>query len=124
MVDEGLRPQEKEAAKAEWEKATAAANLADKTYKRINALFQDGLVSKERHDEALAQMLATRDQEQAARQVYDLALAGSREQQKTIASAESSEAGAEVREVASLADNIELKAPHSGQVDKIVLVAG
>lgn len=124
MVDEGLRPQEKEAAKAEWEKAVSAANLADKTYKRINALFQDGLVSRERHDEALAQMLATRDQAQAAKQVYDLALAGSRTQQKTIAGAESSEAGAEVREAASLAANIELRAPHAGQVDKVMLVAG
>lgn len=124
MVDEGLRPEEKEAAKAEWERAAAEANFADKTYNRLAALFKDGLVSRERYDEARAKMLASRDQAEAARQVYELAMSGSRAQQKTIASAESQEAAAEVREVASLADNIELKAPHDGQVDKVVLVSG
>lgn len=124
MVDEGLRPEEKDAARAEWERAESAAELASKTYNRIAALFGDGLVSRERYDEARAQMQASRDQATAAREVYDLALAGSREQQKTMASAESSEAAAQVREVSSLADNIELKAPRDGQVDKIVLVPG
>lgn len=124
MVDEGLRPQEKEAARAEWEKAVAAATLAEKTWRRIDALFKDGLVSKERHDEARAQMLAASDQATAAKQVYDLAMIGAREQQKTVAGAESSEAASEVREVSSLAENIELRAPHAGQVDKVVLVSG
>lgn len=124
MVDEGLRPEEKKAAKAEWERALAAANLADKTYNRLAALFKDGLVSRERYDEARAKMLATRDQAEAAKQVYELAMSGSRAQQKTIASAESREAAAEVREAASLADNVELKAPSDGQVDKVVLVGG
>lgn len=96
MVDEGLRPQEKKVAQAEWERALAGVNLALKTYDRIAALFKDGLVSRERYDEAHAKMLATSDQAQVAKQVYDLALLGSREQQKTVASAETSEAEAGV----------------------------
>ena len=124
MVEEGLRPQEKEAARAEWEKAEAAATLAAETYRRIAALFKDGLVSRERYDEARAKMRATSDQAEAARQAYDLAMIGSRSQEKAMAEAESGEAAAEVAEAASLAANIELKAPHDGQVDKIVLVAG
>lgn len=124
MVDEGPRPQERAAAKAEWDRALSAANLAEKTYRRIAALFGDGLVSRERYDEARAQMLAAKDEALAAGQKYDLAMIGARRQQKTIAGAESGEAAAEVREVASLAANIELKAPHSGQVDKVVLTAG
>lgn len=124
MVDEGLRPQEKEAARAEWERARAAADLDRKTYERIAALFRDGLVSRERFDEARARMLASADQAAAARQVFDLAQAGSRPQQKAAASAETSEAAAAVSEVASLAANRELTAPHAGQVDKVVLVEG
>ena len=124
MVDEGPRPQEKEAAKAEWERAQAAADLDRKTYDRIAALFKDGLVSRERFDEARARMLASADQAAAAKQVYDLAQAGSRAQQKTMAGAQASEAAAAVSEVASLADNVELTAPHAGQVDKVVLVSG
>ena len=124
MVDEGPRPQEKKAAKAEWDRALSAANLAEKTYRRIAALFGDGLVSRERYDEARARMLASRDQALAAKQAYEISMIGARRQQKTIAGAESGEAAAEVREVSALADNIELRAPHSGQVDKIVLVSG
>ncbi|MBD5646219.1 MAG: HlyD family efflux transporter periplasmic adaptor subunit [Desulfovibrio sp.] len=124
MVDEGLRPQEKEAARAEWERAQAAADLDRKTYDRIAALFKDGLVSRERFDEARARMLASADQAAASRQVFDLAQAGSRPQQKEAAGAETSEAAAAVSEVASLADNRALTAPRAGQVDKVVLVAG
>lgn len=124
MVDEGLRPQEKEAARAEWERAQAAADLDRKTFDRIAALFRDGLVSRERFDEARARMLASADQATAARQVYDLAMSGSRAQQKTMAGAQTSEAAAVVSEVASLADNMELRAPHAGQVDTVVLVPG
>ena len=124
MVDEGLRPQEKEAARAEWERAQAAADLDRKTYDRIAALFRDGLVSRERFDEARARMLASADQAAAAKQAYDLAQAGSRAQQKVMAGAQTSEAAAAVSEVASLADNVELTAPHAGEVDKVVLVSG
>ncbi|MDE5880016.1 MAG: efflux RND transporter periplasmic adaptor subunit, partial [Desulfovibrio sp.] len=124
MVDEGLRPEEKEAARAEWERARAAADLDRKTYDRIAALFGDGLVSRERYDEARARMLASADQAEAARQVYDLARAGSRAQQKTMAGAQTSEAAAAVSEVASLAENIELRAPHAGEVEQVVLVSG
>lgn len=124
MVDEGLRPEEKEAARAEWERARAAADLDRKTYDRIAALFRDGLVSRERFDEARARMLASADQAQAARQVFELAEAGSRAQQKVAAGAQAEEAAAAVSEVASLAGNRALTAPHAGQVDKVVLVEG
>ena len=124
MVDEGLRPEEKEAARAEWERAQAAADLDRRTFDRIAALFKDGLVSRERFDEARARMLASADQATAAKEVYDLAMSGSRAQQKTMAGAQTSEAAAAVSEVASLADNIELRAPHAGQVDTVVLVPG
>lgn len=124
LVNEGLRPEAKEAAKAEWERAEAGAELAAKTFRRIAALFKDGLVSREKYDEAQAQMLASRDQALAARETYDLAVLGAREQEKAIAKAESGEAAAEVSEVSSLADNLNLTTPRAGQVDKVVLVPG
>lgn len=124
MVYEGLRPQEKEAARAEWERAAAVADLDRKTYARIAALFRDGLVSRERYDQARAQMLASGDQATSAREGYNLARAGARSQQKTIASAETSEAEADLNAATSLADNMELTAPHAGEVDKVILVSG
>lgn len=124
LVEEGARPQEKEAARAEWERAAAAADLAMKTWRRILALYREGLVSRQRHDEARAAMLATSNQATAARQVYDIAVIGSRRQEKSAAGDRSSEAEAGVEEVASLAVDRELMAPHDGQVDKVILVGG
>lgn len=124
LVDAGARPQEKEEARAEWEKASAAADLALKTWRRISALYKDGLISKQKHDEATADMLATANQAKAARQQYDIALTGSREQEKMAAKDQSQAAEAGVEQVAALAAERELEAPHAGQVDKIVLVEG
>lgn len=124
LVDEGVRPQEKLAAQAEWERAKAAAELADKTYRRIANLYRDKLVSKQRYDEVRADMLATANQARAARQAYDIALIGAREQEKAAARDKSGAAAAEVDEAASLAIDRELFAPHPGQVDKVILVEG
>ena len=124
LVDEGSRPQEKLAARAEWEKATAAAELANKTYQRIAHLYRDKLVSRQRYDEVRADMLATANQAKAAKQAYDIAMIGAREQEKSVARDKSEGAAAGVDEVESLAVDRELTAPHSGQVDKIILVAG
>lgn len=124
LVYEGARPQEKEGARAEWERANAEAILADKTWRRINALYKDGLVSRQRYDEALAKMRASASQATALKQIYDIAMIGARRQQKAEAKDMSREAAAGVAEVSSMADNCVLVAPQSGQVDKVVLVEG
>lgn len=124
LVDEGARPQEKRAAKAEWQRAAAGAELADKTYRRIAALYRDGLVSTQRYDEARAQWLTTSRQAEAARQAYDIAEIGSRSQEKSAAGDMSAEAAAGVAEVASLTADSTLRAPVDAQVDKVVLTEG
>ena len=55
LVNEGARPQEIRAAKAQKDQAQAGFELARKTYNRIHALYKDGLISKQKYDEALAQ---------------------------------------------------------------------
>lgn len=80
LVDEGARPQEKLAAKAEWESREAAARLARKTLDRIAALHADGLVANQKYDETRAQWIMADQQAKAARQAYEIALAGSRQQ--------------------------------------------
>lgn len=124
LVDEGARPQEKKAARAEWERARAAADLAGKTYRRISALYRDGLVSAQRYDEVRAEWIAADQQALAARQQYDIAETGSRGQEKSAAADVSSEAGAGVEGVASLAADRVLYAPLDAQVDKVILVEG
>lgn len=124
LIDAGARSQEKEAARAEWERATADAVLARKTYERIAALYRDGLVSAERYDEARAAMIAAGQLAEAVRDRYAIAETGSRPQEKEAAADESAEAKAGVREVAALTADHVLAAPVDAQVDTVVLMEG
>src|SRR5712691_3165246 len=51
LLDGGMRQEEVRVAQANWERSVSAANLADTTYKRVNALYKEGLVSQQRNDE-------------------------------------------------------------------------
>ena len=66
LVDVGARPEEILAARAMWNKATAGAELADKTYRRLNALYAEGLISRQRNDEAQANYTAALETARAA----------------------------------------------------------
>lgn len=124
LVDEGARPQEKQAAKAQWERAQAGADLALKTYNRISALYRDGLVSKQKYDEVQTNWLASKRQAEAAKQVYEIAEIGARVQEKSAASDLAAGAQAGVKQVESLTQDKVLTAPVAAQVDKIILVEG
>ncbi len=124
LVDEGARPQEKEAAKAQWERAQAAADLALKTYNRISALYKDGLVSKQKYDEVQTNWKAASQQANAAKQQYEIALIGAREQEKSAVSDLTAEAQAGVKQVESLTADKTLYAPIGAEVDKVILIEG
>lgn len=124
LIDEGPRSQEKDALRAEWERARAGATLAEKTYARLEGLYREGLISPERHDEAYASMMAARQAAVAAREQYDMALAGARAQEKAGAADVSAGAAAGVEAVEALTIDRVLYAPRDGQVDRVLLVEG
>lgn len=124
MVDEGARPQEKAAAKAQWERAEAAAILAEKTYKRIAALYKDGLVSAQKFDEVKAQRTAAAQQALAAKNLYEMAEIGARVQEKQAVSDLTTQAAEGVKEVESLTKDKVLVAPLEAEVDHVILVEG
>jgi len=124
LVDVGARPEEILAARAMWNKATSGAELADKTYRRLNALYKEGLVSQQRNDEALANYTAALETARAARAQYDTALSGARPQEKQAAGAAARQAAGGVAEVDAAALELVLKSPLAAEVDKIVLHPG
>ncbi len=115
---------EAKAARAQWERAQAAAALALKTYNRISALYKDGLVSKQKYDEVQTQWIAAKQQADAAKQMYDIAEIGARKQEKSAAFDLAEEAKAGVKQVESLTVDKTLNAPLDAQVDKVILVEG
>ena len=124
LVDIGARTEDVRAAKAMWDKATAGAELADKTYQRLNALYQEGLVSLQRNDEAQTNARAALETARAAKAQYDTALTGARPQEKTAARAVVEQAAGGVAEVDAAALDFVLQAPRAAEVDKIILHPG
>ena len=73
------------AAEANWRRAEAGATLAEATYQRVQNLFNEGVMTRQKRDEAQAQATSSRELARAARAQYDMALAGAREQDKRAA---------------------------------------
>ena len=65
------------------QQAEAAATIAKKTYDRMQNLFNEGVISGQKRDEAYAACKATEAQVAAARSQYDMAKNGAREQEKS-----------------------------------------
>lgn len=77
-ANNGARAEEINAYKSVYEKATAGADVMQKTYDRIENLFKDGVVSEQKRDEVFAKKeVALRDKEAAYSQ-YQIALKGAR----------------------------------------------
>ena len=124
LLDVGMRQEEVRTARANWERSVSMANLAEVSFKRINALYKDGLVSQQRNDEVDTAYRSALDGVNAARAQYDLTLNGFRKEDRLAAAEVTRGAGAAVQEVGALAADISLKSPISAEVDKVVLHQG
>ena len=120
----GARVQEKEAARADWGRARAAMVLAQKTYDRVNALYKEGLIAAQRHDEALAQLTAAKKLTVAAAAKMSAIDEGARIEDKAAAKALVAQAQGGVNEVTSLASESDVKSPVNGEVTRIVMEEG
>lgn len=120
----GARPQEIEMAKQTWQQAQAAAVLGQKTFQRIDNLTKEGLLSHQSRDEAFANFAATRDQAAAAKAQYDMALAGTRPEDKIAALAQARQVGGVVDEAEIAETEAHLKSPVAGEVSSVISKVG
>ncbi len=123
-AENGARPQEIAQAKAAWQANKAASDLAKNTYQRVNRLYEEGLMARQKRDEAYAQFLATQDQTEAARLQYDLALEGARSEDKSAASAQVAQVDAQLDEALVAKEEANLKSPIAGMVDNVIVNVG
>jgi HlyD family secretion protein len=72
-ADEGARSEDIRAAEANWKRAEAGATLAEATYQRVQNLFNEGVMTRQKRDEAHAQATSSRELARAARAQYDMA---------------------------------------------------
>ena len=85
LTDAGARKEQIQGAFQLVQQAEAAATIAKKTYNRMQNLFNEGVISGQKRDEAYAAYKATEAQVAAARSQYDMAKNGAREQEKRMA---------------------------------------
>lgn len=120
----GARVQQIEAALNMWQKAQAGKELAQKTYDRVKALYDKGVVPEQKFDEADANYRAMVATEMAAKVQYDLAVAGASKEDKDAAAAQVQQAEGVVSEVESYISDAMVYAPVDGEVSTIIAEQG
>ena len=107
-----------------WQKALAGQVIAEKTFSRIERLYQEGVMSAQKRDEAKANLDAMLATEKAARWQYEMARKGAQVEDKEITAAQVRQAQGGVEEVLSYVDEMILTAPMDGEVSEIYPLRG
>jgi len=115
----GAREEQIQGAYQLWQQAKAGLEIAEKSYQRVKRLFDEGVVSAQKADEALAQYKAYQAQEEAAKSQYDMAVNGARQEEKRAAQAQLSQAKGVVQEVNSYINETVQLAQMDGEVTEI-----
>ncbi|MGB2579614.1 HlyD family secretion protein [Elusimicrobium simillimum] len=123
-AEKGSREEEIAAAYHLWQKAAAGEDLAQKTYNRVKELFDEGVVSAQKLDEASAQHASALRDKNAAKSRYDMALKGARDEDKAAATATSLQAAGAVSEVDYYVDETTVTAPIKGEISSVVVERG
>ncbi len=77
-ADKGTRSEQIRGAFEQWQQAKAGVTIAQKSYKRIKTLYEQGVVAAQKFDEISAQRDAAIATEKAAKSQYDMAIHGAR----------------------------------------------
>jgi HlyD family secretion protein len=112
----GAREEEVRQARSMWERACHGADLAERSFRRLERLNDDGVVPAQRRDEAEAQWKTARDAQNAARAALDMAESGARDEDKAAAAALVDRAAGAISEVNAAMAEMTILAPAAGEV--------
>ena len=115
----GARQEQIQAAYEMWQKAQAAVEIAEKSYKRVKNLFDQGVMPAQKLDEVTAQRNAAIATEKAAKAQYTMAKNGAEREDKLAAAALVDRAKGAVAEVESYLKETFLIAQAGGEVSEI-----
>ena len=114
----GARDQEVTAAYEMGQKAQAGLTIAKKSYDRVRNLYEKGVMSAQKKDEAEANYNAMVATEKAARSQYEMAKEGARKEDKAAAAALVNQASGALAEVESYVEESALVAPIDGEISE------
>jgi HlyD family secretion protein len=120
LAKNGARPQELEAAERAYFQAKAQCELLEKTFKRMSNLHQDSVVSSQEFDQVQTQYISARELMDAAKAKYEMIKEGARSEDKVAASSVYYQACNAFREAAAYFEELSLKSPIDGEIEKII----
>lgn len=123
-ANNGARVEEVQAAYTTWQKAEAASDFAEKSFRRIQNLFDKGVVAAQKRDEVETQFKAAKYTAAAAKSVYEMAKKGARSEDKLAAGALLNQASGVVNEVSSYLSETHLMSPINGEVASVIAERG
>ncbi len=115
----GARKEQIQGAYSVLQQAKAGLEIAEKSYNRVQRLFDEGVLSAQKRDEAFAQYKAMEAQVKAAQSQYDMAVNGAREEDKLAAQAQVNRAKGAVQEVSSYINETVQTAQMEGEVSAV-----
>jgi len=123
-VEGGTRDEKIAAARSEFEKAQAAEALARTTYDRVRSLAEQGVVARQRLDEAYTFWQIAQKTRVTAAEILQLAETGPRDEARTASRAGEAATTSLRNEVAELLDDTLAHAHHGGVVSNVLLSPG
>ena len=115
----GAREEQVRGAFSVLQQAKAGLEIAEKSYNRVQRLYDEGVMSAQKRDEAFANYKAMEAQCKAAQSQYDMAVNGARQEDKMAAAAQVGRAKGAVNEVSSYIHETVQVAQKDGEVSDI-----
>ena len=119
MAQNGARKEQIQGAYQLLQKAKAGLEIAEKSYNRVQRLYDEGVLSAQKRDEAYANYKAMQATHEAAKSQYDMAVNGARMEEKMAAQAQVERAKGAVQEVNSYIGETVQLAQKDGEVSSI-----
>lgn len=119
MARNGARQEQVRGAFEVLQQAKAGLEIAEKSYHRVQRLFDEGVMSEQKRDEAYASFKAMEAQVKAAQSQYDMARNGARREEKLAAAAQVERAKGAVAEVNSYINETVQIAQMEGEVSEV-----
>lgn len=114
----GARVEQIQGAFEMWQKAKVGVDIAQKSFTRVQNLFDKGVVTAQKRDEVQAQLDAAIATEKAAKSQYDMAVNGAEREDKAAAMALLERARGAVAEVESYIAESYLISPIDGKISE------
>lgn len=119
MANNGARQEQVRGAFAVLLQAKAGLEIAQKSYNRVQRLYDEGVMTAQKRDEAFANYKALEAQVKAAQSQYDMARNGARSEEKKAAAAQVNRAKGAVAEVNSYIHETMQIAQMAGEVSDV-----